>query len=262
MFYEMFTEKFLKGDNISKELDFMAQGWIPLSPTVLSAFEIDVDMTWHITSLINLKKVKALQGKRKQLPTFTVGSDGIASGAQSGAEILINLTGKSSFRGKYDFFSKLDRNGLRWMDPMSPEFRDYGANNKFSVPIKAAVVKYLEDENFGDDLDRFAIPGAIKDMTGKEKAKFIKFYLDTSKKLINKKTMGIIQDTINSAENDYSDWQNDEVLLHDFKINYVMAIEDESTTEAGIEYIREIVTGLGLVYDGEMERSEISLIDI
>jgi len=262
MFYEMFTEKFIINDGASKELDYMANGWIPLSPSILKDFEMNIDQVWHITSRKNLGALKKLQGKRKQLPTFTTGSIGISTGAASGAEILVNLTGKSSFIGKYDFFSKLDRNGLRWLDPMG--YTDLTPHNKFTVPMKAAIVKYLEDENFGDDLDRFAISREIKGMSGKEKAKFIKFYIDTSKKMMNKKMMGIINAAIESGYK--GDWTNDEVLLHDFKINYVMTIIDEGGNEmmndADVRRTIELCEELKLVYDGEMNRRDIEDIDI
>jgi len=261
MFYEMFTEKFIKGNNVSKELDYMSKGFIPLSPSILKEFEIDIDMAWHITSRKNLETLKKLQGKRKQIPTFTTGSDGISYGAQSAAEILVNLSGKSSFRGKYDFFSKLDRNGLRWLDPMG--YSDLGAHNKFTVPMNAKIIKYLEDENFGDDLDRFDIPDAIKDMAGKEKAKFIKFYLDTAKKMMNKKMLELINTAIESGFK--GTWNNDEVLLHDFTINYVMTIVDEGGNEmmndADVRKTIELCEELNLVYDGEMDRQDIKEID-
>jgi len=261
MFYEMFTEKFIKGNNVSKELDYMSKGFIPLSPSILKEFEIDIDMAWHITSRKNLETLKKLQGKRKQIPTFTTGSDGLSYGAQSSAEILVNLSGKSSFRGEYDFFSKLDRNGLRWLDPMG--YSDLTAHNKFTVPMKAAIVKYLEDENFGDDLDRFAIPREIKGMSGKEKSRFIKFYLDTAKKMMNKKMMSIINTAINSGFK--GDWNNDEVLLHNFKINYVMTIIDEGGNEmmnnVDVKKTIELCEDLKLVYDGEINRQDIKRLE-
>jgi len=270
MFYEMFTEKFINNKNAGREWEYMVQGFIPLTPSILQDFETDVDQAWHITARENLKNLKALQGKRKDIPTFKKGSSGLSYGASSGAEIIVNLTGKSSFNTKVDFFSQLDRNGHRWINPMAQQFSEYNMNNKFSVPMFNKIIKFLEKE-FGIKTDRFGLNNKIKKFNGKDKAKFIKFYFDTSKKMLNSKMLKLIQAEITGSYDDYSSFTNDEILLHDFKINYVMTIIDsegdedypyEDYEEDEILKTKKECKKLKLKYDGEMVRSDIILIDI
>jgi len=80
----------------NKEWQFAADGFIPLSPSILKEFEKDVKGVYHITNIKGLQKLARLQGKRVDIATFSKGSKGLSYGLLTSAEVLVTLDGKSS----------------------------------------------------------------------------------------------------------------------------------------------------------------------
>ena len=101
--------------NHNKEWQFAADGFIPLSPSILKEFERDVKGVYHITDIKGLQKLAKLQGKRVDISTFSKGSKGLGVGLLTSAEVLVTLDGKSSIDFSGDVASKVDRNGIRWL---------------------------------------------------------------------------------------------------------------------------------------------------
>lgn len=241
MKFKDLLEKYIDGDR-KKEWELMIDGYMPLTPSILKDFEIFIPEAYHVTDFYEVKNIMKLQGKRKDIATFTKGSEGISNGAISDADVFFTLEGYSSFQAIQDFESVLDRNGHRWLNPLKD--KDFIVNNKFSVPMKNAIIKEYNLE------DRFDISSLVENMNGKEKAQFIKFYFEEAKKLTTKDLLKKIKESITK---NYSDkYTNDEVLLHNFKVKSIKLIldtdfeDDEYKEEAWntfIEYADEDVEG-------------------
>ena len=193
----------------SKEWELMIRGYMPLTPSILKEFEIFIPETYHITSVKRVPDIIKLQNKKVDISTFTIGSTGISGGAIENGEVIFTLEGYSSFDASQDINTFLDRNGHRWLDPYKD--KDYIVNNKFSIKIYSEIVKEYNLD------DRHSISSFVTKMDGKEKAKFIKFYYDASKKIINKK---LLEEIKNSIARNYKmgGFDNNEILLHNFKI--------------------------------------------
>ena len=202
--------------NHNKEWQFAADGFIPLSPSILKEFERDVKGVYHVTDIKGLQKLAKLQGKRVDIATFSKGSKALSRGLLRSAEILVTLDGKSSIDFAGDVASKVDRNGIRWLS-------SHGSISKkvndivfaFGQKILKKVVDNFDipsKKNFAMSID---VGNWIHDKDGKTKRKFIKYYHTEAKKLINKQLI----DKINKATGtDYIQFKHNEILLHNFKI--------------------------------------------
>lgn len=193
-----------------KEYNLMADGYLPLSPSILKDFEMFIPEAYHVTSARGYKHILKIEGTRKDISAFTKGSSGLSFGARESTEVLLKLEGYSSFQAEKDIFSTLDRSGIRWLNPKMSG-KDLIVNNKFSVPMKKKMIKYL------DVNDRFGILGAIGVLSNKEKGQFVKWYFDESKKLITKKLLDEIKISI-SKKHTSGGYSNNEILLHNFTI--------------------------------------------
>ena len=205
----------------NKEWQFAADGFIPLSPSILKKFEKDVKGVYHITDIKGLQKLARLQGKRVDIATFSKGSKGLSGGLLRTAEVLVTLDGKSSIDFAGDVASKVDRNGVRWLSShgsISQEVNDivfaFGQKilkkvvDNFDIPSKKNFAMHIDVGNW------------IHDKDGKTKQKFIKYYHTEAKKLINKKLINKINDTFSWYVSDKYErpFGHDEILLHNFKI--------------------------------------------
>jgi len=205
----------------NKEWQFAADGYIPLSPSILKKFEKDVKGVYHITDIKGLQKLARLQGKRVDIATFSKGSKGLSGGLLRTAEVLVTLDGKSSIDFAGDVASKVDRNGVRWLSShgsISQEVNDivfaFGQKilkkvvDNFDIPSKKNFAMHIDVGNW------------IHDKDGKTKREFIKYYHTEAKKLINKKLINKINDTFSWYVSDKYErpFGHDEILLHNFKI--------------------------------------------
>lgn len=215
MKFKELIEKYIDGDR-KKEWELMVEGYMPLTPSILKDFEIFIPEAYHVTDFYGVKNIMKLQGKRKDIATFTKGSEGISRGAISDGDVLFTLEGYSSFQSSRDFESVLDRNGHRWLNPLKD--KDLIVNNNFSVPMKSAIIKEYNLK------DRFGISALVENMNAKEKAQFIKFYFDEAKKLTTKSLLKKIKDSIAKSYTGYYD--NNEILLHNFKVKSIKLILD------------------------------------
>ena len=206
----------------NKEWQFAADGFIPLSPSILQEFERDVKGVYHITDIKGLQKLARLQGKRGDIATFSKGSIGLGFGLLRSAEVLVTLDGKSSVDFAGDVGSKVDRNGVRWLS-------SHGSISKnvndivfaFGREILKKVMSNFKIPEASDPVYNRTIPlhigvgNWIHDKDGKTKRKFIKYYHTEAKKLVNKQ---LIDKISKATEPDYTQFKHDEILLHNFKI--------------------------------------------
>ena len=207
----------------NKEWQFAADGFIPLSPSILKEFERDVKGVYHVTDIKGLQKLARLQGKRVDIATFSKGSVGLGFGLLRSAEVLVTLDGKSSVDFASDVATKVDRNGIRWLS-------SHGTISKRDNDIAFAFGREILKKVVSNFKIPEAVPGSgmrtvplhirvgnwIHDKDGKTKRKFIKYYHTEAKKLINKQLI----DKINKAVSWVGPkaFQHDEILLHNFKI--------------------------------------------
>jgi len=231
-----------------KEWELMKLGFMPLTPSILKDFEIFIPKAYHVTGLFSIEKVQKLQNKKIDLATFTKGSTGISKGAIEDADVIFELEGYSSFSAEQDFESVLDRNGHRWLQPLKD--KDYVVNNKFTVPMKTAIVK-----KYGLN-DRYEIESLVSKFDGKQKAEFIKFYIDESKKIITKTLLQEIKDSI-SKNYVMSGFDNNEILLHNYRIKKLYIIGDPEDDEEIWDRIQELAD---INVDGYMSAKEIEIL--
>jgi len=225
-FKNFIEEKYI---NDTKEWQLMAKLAVPLSPSLLQELEVDIPKAYHVTDLKGFKNLLKLQGKRKDVACFTRGSEGISRGALTNGSILTEVSGKSSFMADKDFKSKLDRNGIRWIeaygDVGGEEFsKDSIIFNKFSKIMEDKILHKYSIKKIEDMYNLLT-----DTMSGKEKGEFIKWYFDESKKIMNKSFIKDVRDTIKrfrgSPRNPYS---NNELFIHDIKILNVFVIDTDN----------------------------------
>ena len=205
----------------NKEWQFAADGYIPLSPSILKKFEKDVKGVYHVTDIKGLQKLARLQGKRVDIATFSKGSKGLSGGLLRTAEVLVTLDGKSSIDFAGDVASKVDRNGVRWLSShgsISQEVNDIVF--AFGQKILKKVVDNFDipsKKNFAMNID---VGNWIHDKDGKTKREFIKYYHTEAKKLINKQLINKINKAVSWYGSDKYErpFGHDEILLHNFKI--------------------------------------------
>ena len=211
----------------NKEWQFAADGYIPLSPSILKEFERDVKGVYHVTDIEGLQKLAKLEGKRVDISTFSKGSKGLSGGLLRTAEVLVTLDGKSSIDFAGDVASKVDRNGVRWLSShgtISPEVNDivFAFGRKI---LKKVVSNFKISEEVPGSSTRtvplhIRVGNWIHDKDGKTKREFIKYYHTEAKKLINKQLINKINKAVSWYGSDKYElpFGHDEILLHNFKI--------------------------------------------
>ena len=211
--------------NHNKEWQFAADGYIPLSPSILKEFERDVKGVYHVTDIEGLQKLAKLEGKRVDIATFSKGSKALSRGLLRSAEILVTLDGKSSIDFANDVATRVDRNGIRWLSSHGSITKDvndivFAFGQKV---LKKVVLNFQIPEEVPGSSTRtvplhIRVGNWIHDKDGKTKRNFLKYYHTEAKKLINKQFI----DKINKAVSYESAWVphlgHDEILLHNFKI--------------------------------------------
>ena len=238
--------------NHNKEWQFAADGFIPLSPSILKEFERDVKGVYHVTDIKGLQKLAKLQGKRVDIATFSKGSKALSRGLLRSAEILVTLDGKSSIDFANDVATRVDRNGIRWLSSHGSITKNV---NDIAFAFGQKVLKKVV-RNF--DIPE-AVPGSstrtvplhirvgnwIHDKDGKTKRNFLKYYHTEAKKLINKQLI----DKINKALSYEQAWVphlgHDEILLHNFKIvsSRIILADDSGTAERTLKRAKK--AGMG-----------------
>ena len=236
----------------NKEWQFAADGFIPLSPSILKEFERDVKGVYHVTDIKGLQKLARLQGKRVDIATFSIGSKALSMGLLRRAEILVTLDGKSSIDFVNDIATKVDRNGIRWLSSHgSGADKVKDISFAFGQTILKKVVRNFDipESVPGSSMRTVPLPirvgNWIHDKDGKTKRNFLKYYHTEAKKLINKQLI----DKINKALSYTQAWVphlgHDEILLHNFKIVSSRIILADNSDEAERTLKRAKEAGMG-----------------
>ena len=237
--------------NHNKEWQFAADGFIPLSPSILKEFERDVKGVYHVTDIKGLQKLAKLEGKRVDIATFSKGSKALSRGLLRLAEILVTLDGKSSIDFVNDIATKVDRNGIRWLSSHasgSDKVKDIAF--AFGQKVLKKVVRNFDIPEAVPGSSTRTVPLHIRvgnwihDKDGKTKRNFLKFYHTEAKKLINKQLIDKINKAL-SAKAWITHLGHDEILLHNFKIvsSRLILADDSGTAERTLQ--RAKAAGMG-----------------
>ena len=226
-----------------KEWQFATGGFIPFTPYIMKEFEKEIKTAYHITGEDGVKGLKKIQGRKNQISVFTKGGKGISTGAKSGSDLLVELSGISSFKSDMDIGSDLSRRGYKWI------YFPFGVKGYTDVMDKK-IAEYL---NTGVQ----NIKAELKHKDSKEQHRFMKWYLDEAKKLMTKSLIKKIQkELLNRPNDDF--WDNDELFLHTIKVKNVKIIanvDDEqglaiSRDFMGYDEMEEIITKQGFKFGG------------
>ena len=235
----------------NKEWAFAAAGYLPLSPSILQAFERDLDRAYHVTDIKSYSKLKSIQGRRVDIATFTQASHGIVKGLLTDGELLVTLKGKTSVMFEGDVNTELDRNGIRWLKPngnVSQRVNDIVY--AFGVDIGNKVIKHFDisrEDPAGKRSkvsEEIAIHNWIYDKPGGVKRQFLDYYYAEAKKLVNKQLIDQINKALGWRDN--QNISHDEILLHNFKITDTKLILNEENNKQ--ERMWDRADTAGLVY--------------
>jgi len=211
----------------NKEWSFAAAGYLPLSPSILKEFEMDIPKCYHVTDIKNYPKLKSIQGRRVDIAAFTKASSGVVKGLLTDGELLVTLKGKTGVIFEGDVNTEVDRNGIRWLKTNGNVSKR--VNNivyEFSTEISERVIRHFKitrEDPAGRRLHlpaEIAIHNWIWDKPGGIKKQFLNYFYAEVKKLVNKQLI----DKINKAlgwRDQQGIWSNithNEILLHNFKI--------------------------------------------
>ena len=235
----------------NKEWQFAADGYIPLSPSILKEFERDVKGVYHVTDIEGLQKLAKLEGKRVDIATFSKGSKALSRGLLRSAEILVTLDGKSSIDFANDVATRVDRNGIRWLSSHgSAQVKVNDIAFAFGREILKKVVRNFDipEEVPGSSTRtvplRIRVGNWIHDKDGKTKRNFLKYYHTEAKKLINKQLIDKINKAV-SGKGWISHLGHDEILLHNFKIVSSRIILADNSDKAEKTLKRAKEAGMG-----------------
>ena len=167
-------------------LDFAAMRKIPISAPIMKKVIGDINVTsFHITDIQNISKIKSLVWKKKSISTFnTYGANASelkhGIGIKTKGGILLSLEGKLMASNAADIMSSPDESGRRWLP-------NYNWEAMFGYKLEVTQInnalnknkKWKEKWSNLTDLQ-------IVEMSGKEKAEYIKTYIDVLTKLMIK----------------------------------------------------------------------------
>jgi len=235
----------------NKEWQFAADGYIPLSPSILKEFERDVKGVYHVTDIEGLQKLAKLEGKRVDIATFSKGSKALSRGLLRSAEILVTLDGKSSIDFANDVATRVDRNGIRWLSSHgSAQVKVNDIAFAFGREILKKVVRNFQIPEEVPGSSTRTVPLHIRvgnwihDKDGKTKRNFLKYYHTEAKKLINKQLIDKINKAV-SGKGWISHLGHDEILLHNFKIVSSRIILADNSDKAEKTLKRAKEAGMG-----------------
>ncbi len=237
-------KSFLEGyplPRANKEWKMMVKGKLPLRDIIIDN-TFKVPKAFRVSGLLSLKWTTKQQGQKKQLPAFLRSSKAVAVGAPSGNEILIELEGESDLHLPLDSGTIMSRNGYRWifdwqlLEKMLPDWHD-----NITKELKGYFKKNYPNEInliYGSDTYSQAVIIDHIDTywTGKEKADFIKWYFDTTKKITKKEN---IYEKLKKAVQEWYDigsFKNDEILLQNYKIKGIWLIDHTKGLNSKEEY--------------------------
>ena len=208
-------------------LDFM----VPVKP---GYFDFQETATvYRVAGLQSAKNIKKREGKKGIYTGFTKGSTGVSRGIFSGAQYLWVLEGKIQLDSDHDFYTRLDRNGYRW-------FKSTAFKNMMEVKVKEYFKeKTLEGYSWSYYKNYLTDEKVSKKEQGERKRDFIKWYYDTSKKIIKYYGKDIVKEIKDKYSEGSHSYANNEILFNEYKIIGAYIISDYSEKEIyteGMDY--------------------------
>jgi hypothetical protein len=193
-------------------------GKLPLSLNIIKKIVEPIRTTsLHATDIEHLPQVDALQGKQKSISTFTKttkwGKLVQGKGMHTKGGIIVALSGTVLAQSIMDLWTEPDKKGMRWVNPgtiISGLGREQDVVFNFAPELKP----YKEDwkKNMYDN-----------PATNKEKAEFIKKYIDAADRYMLSKKKEFQDKYLNSNGLYYdSDWN--EVVLNQIKIESILVV--------------------------------------
>jgi hypothetical protein len=233
-FKQFLNEKYINSS--VKEWEAAIRGWMPITASLLKDNETKIPKAFKVASIESLKSLYKYQHQKKQISTFTKGSFNLSFGAILKAEVLVELKGKAAITFKKDASTVVDRNGRRWLSTLDkralPDTWEVFVNDVL-IEIDEYMQKnhseYYGDYKFSwepsDNIEQ-NLKIVKKYFTGKDKKDFIKWYFKMIKEYLDNDIFAIVKDEMhNRAAN--SDFENDEVVLHDYEVVHWWFYEGE-----------------------------------
>jgi len=209
----------------SSVFDLILDGYVPLTDSMMKRILGDINVkAWHSTDLNNLGNLVSLQGKKKSISTFDAadlaGSPLDGTRMWTDGNILVLVYGTLLARNYVDLMSKPDKHGRRWIWP------------KIMFGSDLDMTKLRDVKQMKSRVDKG------EDIGGKEKAEFIKSYIDKAYKQMYKNRFHFMKTIIeNGAKLNYTDDWN-EVVMNNIMILHIYIMGHNASDEI-IEKVKE-----------------------
>ena len=229
MNFKKYLNEYIKHRSTVKEWEMAAYLFMPLSDSVMKKFITFIPETYHVCSLSKLPLIQRYENKKHQISTFTKGSMLLSYGAETKTECLLVMEGYG-IPFDVDLGTYLDRNGKRWIAHNEINYAGWDFIwEDFSVPMVAELEKFFEKEGLEVN-DIHEIYDVIEEGDGKLKSKFVKFYYDKAKEILQRNFKSIQSKFVSTGAS-----TNNEIVLVKYKIKeyipvletYKMVIPDE-----------------------------------
>ena len=194
---------------------------IPISAPIMKKVIGDIDVSsFHITDDKNVGKLKSLVGSKKSISTFNAyGAEASelkhGIGIQTKGGILVSVEGKLMVGSVTDIMSQPDESGRRWISDSSLQ-RMLGLD--FNIESELGKNKIWKEKYSNLSL------GQITALTGKDKADYIKIYIDTATKLMMKHKANIKKKFELSISRSDVYWN--ELILSQIKVKDALILSD------------------------------------
>ena len=197
---------------------------IPISAPIMKKVIGDIDVSsFHITDIKNVGKLKSLVGKKKSISTFNAyGAEASelkhGIGIQTKGGILVSVEGKLMAASVADIMSAPDESGRRWIP-------DYNFAEMFGDALGSGAIESELGKNkiWKEKYSALSIE-RIKALTNKEKAEYIKIYIDTLTKMMIK-NKDIIKKKFELSISRSAVYWN-EIILSQIKVKDALILSD------------------------------------
>ena len=265
-----------------KSLQWVYHGYVAMTPKVIKEIMGDVPITtFHNLNPDAVKKqLPKVLGKKKSISTYTTDTEGhllSGGGVQTSGGVVLEVEGKVLVAGTEDLASVPDEAGRRWLSPGTlgkivgmKEFKGEAGNQKFKKEIYK-IDKKLEDILYRYKTSLLVMPTDPPDVkkrfplfTGKQKAEFIKRWIDASNKFLlknKKKIKKSFEDNVNNPKitKFMSSYGYNELLVYDVKVKDAYIVidivgnpNDYDATEKSLKQVKKYLKPFvkGKIYQG------------
>ena len=156
---------------------------IPISAPIMKKVIGDIDVSsFHITDIQNVGKLKSLVGSKKSISTFNAyGAEASelkhGIGIKTKGGILVSVEGKLMSASVADIMSQPDESGRRWVSD---------SNLQKMLGLDFNIESELSKNKIWKEKYSVLSLGQITALTNKEKAEYIKLYIDAATRLMMK----------------------------------------------------------------------------